>query len=86
MTVYRKIVFSFDEGTFIFHTACYDSLTLVIPDVVDLFEFVGVYPYLDLFFVLRRFFWDNGCSCEYFVWEYRDIFVVFRSLIVVGSS
>src|ERR1700677_1630972 len=86
VTMNRKIVLCLDNGAFFFCISSDDSLTLMVPDVVDLFELMGINPYFDLLFVLRCFFWSDSCACEYFVRKYRDVFVVFRPLIVVGSS
>src|ERR1700677_128801 len=75
VTMDREVVFGLDNGMFFFGVARYNLLTLMIPDTVDLLEFVGIYPHLDLLFVLRRFFWSNGCAYKHFVGEYRDSFV-----------
>ena len=81
----REVVFSFDEGASFFYVARYNLLTLMVPGIVDLFEFVWVYPCSDLFVVLWCFFRSDSCSCKYFVREYRDTFVVLGPLIIVGS-
>src|ERR1700677_1193367 len=52
VTMDRKIVFCLDNGAFFFRTSSDDSLTLMVPDIIDLFELMGIYPCLDLFFVL----------------------------------
>ena len=51
VAVDREVVFVFDDGTSFFYVSSYHSLTLMIPDIVDLFELMGIYPCLG--FVLR---------------------------------
>ena len=54
---------------------------------MDVLQFVRIDPWFEGFFILC-FFLVGYCDCsyEYPFWEYNDVFVVMRSLIIVQSS
>ena len=64
-----------------------DTSSLLVPYIVDAFQFVWINPWFEGFFVLSLFsVCYRDCSYEYFFWEYDDVFIVARSLIIVWSS
>ena len=77
----------FDDGALGFHCAGDNASSLLIPYVVDPFQFVWVDPWFEgflvLFFLLVS---DRDCSYEYVVQEYYDVFVIACALVVVWSS
>ena len=67
------------------HVSGYNKLVIFPPCSTYLFEFVGIYPWFQCFFVLIQFLRSKGLY-EQLVREYCDVLVVGGSLIVVWSS
>ena len=87
MSVYWWVVARFDDDALVLYGASDDASSFLIPYVIDAFQFVGVDPWSEGFFILPFFWACNGdCSYEYAFREDYDVFVVTRALIVVRSS
>ena len=67
------------------YVSSYDKLTAFPPCPAYLFQFVGVYPWFQHFFVLFKVL-GGKCSYEQLVGEYRDVLTIRGPLIIVRSS
>ena len=67
------------------YVSSYDKLTAFPPRPAYLFQFVGVYPWFQHFFVLFEVL-GGKCSYEQLVGEYRNVLIIHGPLIVVRSS
>ena len=76
-----------DDRAFGVYWSGHHASSLLVPYVIDAFQFVRIDPWFDDFFVLPLFrACDGDCSYEHTFREYDDVFVVACALVVVWSS